>query len=579
MTDLMPRPSGWRAALDPVLLAVCALGLVLRAVGLSHGLPQVYNPDEVSILSRALALGSGDLNPHNFLYPSLFFYVLAATTGALAGFLRITGQVSSLGAFEAQFWQDPTPVYLAARSLTAVAGVLTIVATYRLALRAGSRAVARVAALLVAVAYVPVRDAHFVKHDVPATLLILLAVLASWHVWKRGAARDYALAGAAVGVATAFHYYGVYAIVPLVVAHALRNGVAPRAWVHPRLWLGVAAVLGAFAACSPFVLLDLPTALRDIQANRAIIIDRAQRVYGPFGSAIPQAGYLLSQAALWLLAAVVGAVALARASGPTLAWAGSFPLVFLVFISNTWPFGRTANPLYPFLALFSAYGAVALAQRAGRHAAALVVVLTAALAAQPLLLSGRAVYLFQQPDTRTLAKTWILANVPDGSSAAVEPYSVQLVPTRAQLVAALARKGLRPEQAGRRSRALLARTPYPSPSYRLFYIGEGGMDEDKIYVPPAFFTGKADAAAVDRPCPEYVILKSAAPSGANPMTARVAAFGTRIHRETPFVEPGLPADGWLPDTDVTPSFGVVRPGPVIEVWRTPGLCDAAGAPR
>ena len=54
-----------------------------------------------------------------------------------------------------------------------------------------------------------------IKHDVPATLLILVAVLASWRVWKRGRVLDYLLAGLSAGVAASFHYYGVYALVPL----------------------------------------------------------------------------------------------------------------------------------------------------------------------------------------------------------------------------------------------------------------------------------------------------------------------------------------------------------------------------
>jgi len=418
-----------------------------------------------------------------------------------------------------------------------------------------------------------------VKHDVPATLLILLAVLASWQVWKRGRARDYLLAGAAAGVAAAFHYYAVYAVVPVAAAHALRTGGAPRAWLAPRLVLAGAAAIAAFVVCSPYVVLDYATALRDIAANRRIIVDRAQGVYGPFGSALPQAGYLLAQATLWIPAAVAGAIALGRASGALLAWTLSFPLVFFLFISNTWPYSRTANPLYPFLAILAAYGAAALARRAGRRAGALLVLFTLVLAAQPLFLSLRAVYLLRQPDTRTLARAWLTANVPAGDSVAVEPHSVQLRPTREHLVEALARAGLGPEQAGRRSKALLAQSPYPSPSYRLFYIGDGGMDEDKIYLPQDLFRTGEGVAQLRRACVAWVVLKSAAPTGPNPLTPFVEASGTLAHRDTPFVGPGLPSAGWLPDGDVTPSLEVARPGPVIEIWRTPGLCEPRGAGR
>jgi hypothetical protein len=349
--------------------------------------------------------------------------------------------------------------------------------------------------------------------------------------------------------------------------------------ISPRVWLSAAAMLLAFSVCTPYVLLDYPTAIRDIQANRLIIVDRAQRVYGAFGSALPQVRYLLSQATLWIPAAVAGAIALGRASVPLLTWTASFPLVFFLFISNTWPFGRTANPLYPFLAILGAYGIVEAARRTGRHAAAVLALLVLAAVVQPLALSARAVYLLRQSDTRTLARDWIHRHVPDGASIAVEPYSVQLQPTRGRLIEALANAGLRPDQAGRRSKAMLARTPYPSPSYRLLYIGDGGMDEDKLYLPPEWFTERKTSTGAHTACVEWVVLKSAAPAGPNPLAPLVAQSGVLVHRETPFVEPGLPAHGWLPDTDVTPSLRVTRPGPVIEVWRTPGLCDATGAGR
>ena len=63
---------------------IALAALVLRLLGLRYGLPAIYNPDEVAIMSRALAFAKGDLNPHNFLYPSLYFYVLFAWEGLTA---------------------------------------------------------------------------------------------------------------------------------------------------------------------------------------------------------------------------------------------------------------------------------------------------------------------------------------------------------------------------------------------------------------------------------------------------------------------------------------------------------------
>ena len=63
------------------IAVLVAAALALRASALDFGLPAVYNPDEVAIMSRALAFAKGDLNPHNFLYPTFFFYALFAWIG------------------------------------------------------------------------------------------------------------------------------------------------------------------------------------------------------------------------------------------------------------------------------------------------------------------------------------------------------------------------------------------------------------------------------------------------------------------------------------------------------------------
>ena len=72
------RPSRW----TPWLIAALVVGTTLRLIGLGYGLPHVYNPDEVAIMNRAMGLAQNRLNPHNFLYPTLYFYALFVWEGA-----------------------------------------------------------------------------------------------------------------------------------------------------------------------------------------------------------------------------------------------------------------------------------------------------------------------------------------------------------------------------------------------------------------------------------------------------------------------------------------------------------------
>ena len=73
-----------------VVAAIAVGALALRLQAIDFGLPAVYNPDEVAIMSRALAFAKGDLNPRNFVYPTFYFYVLFAWVGAAFLWQRAT---------------------------------------------------------------------------------------------------------------------------------------------------------------------------------------------------------------------------------------------------------------------------------------------------------------------------------------------------------------------------------------------------------------------------------------------------------------------------------------------------------
>jgi hypothetical protein len=204
------------------LIGICVVAIVIRVIGLQYGLPAVYNPDEVAIMTRALSFGAGTLNPRNFLYPTFYFYVLFIWVGIYVGFVWLTRRVASLDALRRLYLTDPTGLYTAGRTLGVAAGTATVFLVYRLASRLADARTALAAAVFLAVAPLHVRDSHYVKHDVPATLAIVVAYLAMTRVWPCPRAegprqRVSVMAGAACGVAFSTHYYCVFLVIPLLL--------------------------------------------------------------------------------------------------------------------------------------------------------------------------------------------------------------------------------------------------------------------------------------------------------------------------------------------------------------------------
>ncbi len=564
----------WRAGLVAVAMAAVAL----RVPGLGYGLPAVYNQDEIAILNRALALGNGTLNPGNFVYPTFYFYVLLVWEGLsfLAGLAA--GVFHSVADFERAFFADPTWHYLAGRSLTLVCGVATVLFTARLGTRLYDRAVGLTAAFFLAVAPIAVRDAHYIKHDVPVTLLVVLTLIAAASLVarpeRRSSAARWIVAGGLAGLSASTHYYAVF--VALSVAAAAVAGPRGESWglrVRYAATAGVSAVV-LFALGSPYLVLDPATAWADIAANRAIVMDRAVATAGTFGSAGRYAGMLAFEAAGWpvFFLGMAGAMlALVTDWRRALVWI-AFPAAFLPFLANTVPAGRYLNPVLPVLALGAAYAVRRAATLAGRPAAAGVAL--SVLAALPAIVaSARIGPFFRQADTRTLATELIQRDVPPGAAIMIQPYSVALRPSRESLVRAL-RTHLGSETlASPRFRGQLDLLPYPEPAYDVFWLGDGGLDTDKIYVSPSEFTAVRSLAPITERNIRYVVLNQA--RGTNPafrdleqaLEAEAALVGRFVPWRTPENEKEERPAPFLHNTDRTVDGRLERPGPAVEIWK------------
>jgi hypothetical protein len=557
------------------VFAVCAAALVLRSIGLQYGLPAVYNPDEVAIMSRALSFAKGTLNPHNFLYPTFYFYVLFAWVGIYLAFVWVSGRVDSLAGLQRLYFLDATGIYTAGRTLGVAAGAATVALLYRLTARLTDHRTAMAAAIFLAIAPLHVRDSHYVKHDVPATLAIVLAYIAIARIWPTprtdGPNRsDTLVASAACGMAFSTHYYCVFLAIPLAFAIVL--GWRPRgvqASVR-ELAIGAASSAAVFFLLSPFLLVEPTTALRDIVANRQIVIDRAVTT----GAFTPARRYLEMLSidaagqpiALLGLAGVVGMLASAPLRAALLL---AFPLPFLLFIANTAPASRYLNPILPFLTIFAAWTVSAVTTRLGNRRAVFWILVAAAAA--PALRSSIETDLFlRQDDTRALAQRFIESNVPAGATILTQPYSAALNPSREGLVEALTQNLGSAEAASIKFQLQLSLDPYPSPSYRLIYLGRGGLDADKIYVDPSKLGGSEGLAPLRRLRVAYVLIKryNEPDPETQPFLTMLAREGRRIAQFSPYrAGDTTGVDPFLHNTDARLDDALERPGPPLEIWQ------------
>ncbi len=559
------------------LLVVAAGAFILRAVALQYGLPAVYNPDEVAIMARALSFAKGTLNPHNFLYPTFYFYVLFGWVGLYLAFVWVTGRVGSVAALERLYFTDPTGIYTAGRTLGVAAGTATVLLVHRLAARLFDGRTALAAAIFLAAAPLAVRDAHYVKHDVFATMTVVAAYLAMLRVWPADAPvrRDVFLAGGACGLAFSTHYYCVFLGLPLlwviVLAHRGRGWVAV---ARETAWAAGAAA-GVFLLLSPFIAVEPLTAWRDITANRQIVVDRAV-AGGAFAPAVRYLQLLWTDSIGWPIVtlALAGAVWMLATQPARAVFLLAFPVPFFLFITNTFPATRYLNPVLPFAAIFAASALTALAART-RVSAWVYWVGVVACTALPALDSVRGDLFFRTTDTRTLAREYIERHIPSGSTILIQPYSAPLTPSREGLIEALTANVGSAEAASTKFRIQLSQDPYPSPAYRLIFLGHGGLDADKIYVD---YPDLVRTDALSRLGVAFVVVKryNTPDPQVEPLLAVLARRGRRIAAFSPYRAGVTEAEQaqvapFLHNTDTRIDKALERPGPPLEIWQLNGF--------
>ena len=184
---MSPRACG--GAIAAILLAAVAL----RLWGIRYGLPWLfYFHDEPQVVLRALRFGTGDLNPHFFIWPgTLLLYLAFLSYVGLFAVGRVAGWWPGTGAFAAAYFRDPSPFYLLPRLTSVAFGVWTVWLARGLGAAAYSESVGLAAALGLAVNAL---HAHYSHLAHPVTAMTAFTTLGLWAAWRAAAGDSSGLA-------------------------------------------------------------------------------------------------------------------------------------------------------------------------------------------------------------------------------------------------------------------------------------------------------------------------------------------------------------------------------------------------
>lgn len=406
-----------------VLAGILLVALLLRLWGIKYGLPFAYQIDEERIYVRKAVrmLDAGSLNPHYMHNPPLLTYLLEAIFAVRYGGSeahRLIGDVP-----------DREGLFLIGRVVVALIGTLAVGLTFVAARRFFDRRVGLVAALLMAVAFLPVFYSHVALNNVPATAAALGSLIGTAGILRRGATHDYVLAGAFAGVAAATKYLDGIVLIPMLTAVLLAPRGPEALPLRRGLAVGMGAALAAFVVCNPFALIKPGHFVGSI-GTQGDVVGVHKFGQDPDGGL---AFYLhtFTWGLGWLpgIAALGGAALLIRADPRrALVLIPVVPLFVLYMGLQTRYFGRWLLPVFPIVCMLAAYAVVRVMDLAATRlrrpqiAVALTTLAAVALAAQSAVHSFHNDRVLSRSHTQNLARSWMLEHVPRDAKVFTEPF-------------------------------------------------------------------------------------------------------------------------------------------------------------
>lgn len=440
-----------------VLLLIFVFAIGIRLVGIFHDLPFSFFGDELHLMKRAMAIGSGDLNPHWFHKPAFLMYILTFCYGILFVIGWLLGQFSTAYEYGAYFLQDKGLFLLIGRSVIAAFGVATVYVVYRITMRVTNNQLASLISTCTAAVLVPmVLGSIVVKADVPAGFFVILSVYFFMANESSKSFKPLVFASLLAGLAMGTKYFGIVLLPGFMLAQIVQKFTFDRSWFetgYRMLMIGLLFIVGFFAV-SPYNFLDplwgrglFETVTSMISQNTGeTLYDPDKQITFEAGrGSIPGAiGFLVSRLVQpnflgWSLTvlAIGGIVSLLLEKKYAYLLYLIIPLGFYCVIAAVAaPYhvsARHLNGIYPLICVLIGPGVLCIARsmRLGSKWLLPAIIIITGIAIIPTGLSAvQRTWDKLLPDSRVEAYNWIIRNIPENSEILLDDYGPVLQPNK-----------------------------------------------------------------------------------------------------------------------------------------------------
>ncbi|MFA5337251.1 MAG: glycosyltransferase family 39 protein [Candidatus Omnitrophota bacterium] len=462
-----------------LLITILSVGFILRIWGIGFGLPYQFHQDEPMAINHAIAYGSGDFNPHYFQLPPLLSYLLFFLYAIFYGIGKLLHLFKDGDSFLRLFLQNPTIFYLIARiSFGLLPGCISIFLTYKLTQVISNKKTAYLAALLLSVSFLHVRDSHYAYHDIPLVMCLLLAFLFSFKYLNTNKLSNMIAAGICAGLATGFKYNGVLIIIPILLQPWLIKNdkkISITGVLQVNLVFFILFIL-SYILSNPYSVLDIKTFLA------SVFIEKQVHAYVGWLHHITYSAF----AGMGLLITIISVAGLIMFMFSKDIRKKLIALFVLLSYLSIALFGQVHEryilPILPFLLIIAAvYIGDVSGKLPVKKQKLFFIFVIPLIAISPFLKSLYSDILFSRKDTRAQATDWIIANMPAATSIALDHsfFSPRLFQSPEQFDEKINLLENKKEFGGRLKKAkILKEISEQEKSYQVFFLNN--IQEDKF---------------------------------------------------------------------------------------------------
>jgi hypothetical protein len=435
-----------------ILLLIVVIGALVRLWGIGFGLPHTQcRPDQyqcVLIITAPLR----NFHPRDFIYPSLYKYMLLFVFAFYFAWGIISGRFHSLNDFMTEFAINPSVFYLIDRIFSAAFGIATIVIIYYIARKLFKEKIAIVSSFFLSLAYLHIKLSHFGGVDVPMTFFIMYSIFLILKCYENKSLKDYFVSGICAGLATSTKYPAALLIVTMFITHFLNCWELKEKKISylldKKIIVFLFVFLLGFLAGTPFALIDfrnfIHTVFSDVtetSVSSGIYINPPKQAWW----------YHLSITLLFglgpplLFASLAGIAVFFKMNWRRALLVFSFPIVYYsVFASGFVPMTRYMVPLVPFFCLTAALCTCVFLDKIltylkSRLSTPIIYITTLLVIIMPSLHNVIYFdYLLTKKDNRLIAGEWVAKNIASESSICQAVHDndyakLQLFPSRQYL--------------------------------------------------------------------------------------------------------------------------------------------------